>query len=132
MNQWPKFHSSMIYIVSLIQNDYKTFILSKLDVFTQHDRQIIKAEVRRSCITTIVRDQSPRSHHKGITNRVRTGNQRYPAVLGYAFANLDKISLNISTIQSGLWLCSNKPFPAFSLQDTDIGDTELVRKSAVV
>ena len=40
----------------------------------------LKAEVRRSVITTTVRDQSPRSHHKGVTGRVRTGDKRYPAL----------------------------------------------------
>ena len=39
-----------------------------------------KAEVRRSYITTTVREQRPRSHHKGATGRVRTGHQRYPAL----------------------------------------------------
>ena len=34
-----------------------------------------KAEVCRSFIT--VREQNPRSHHKGATGRVRTGHQRY-------------------------------------------------------
>ena len=32
-------------------------------------------EVRRSFITTTVREQHPRSHHKGATGRVRTGEQ---------------------------------------------------------
>ena len=39
-----------------------------------------KAEVRRGFNTTTVRDQSPRAHHKGATGRVRTGDQRYPAL----------------------------------------------------
>ena len=39
-----------------------------------------KAEVRRSFITTTVREQHPRSHHKGATGRVRTGDQRYPVL----------------------------------------------------
>ena len=41
---------------------------------------MLKAEVRRSFIATTVRDQSPRSHHKGTTSLVRTGYQRYPAL----------------------------------------------------
>ena len=41
---------------------------------------IIKAEVSRSFITTTVREQRPRSHHKGATGRVRTGDQRYPVL----------------------------------------------------
>ena len=36
------------------------------------------AEVRRSCITTTVREKRPRSHHKGATGSFRTGDQRYP------------------------------------------------------
>ena len=36
----------------------------------------VKAKVRRSFITTAVREQPPRSHHKGATGRVRTGDQR--------------------------------------------------------
>ena len=39
-----------------------------------------KAEARRSFITTTVREQRPRSHHKGTTGRVRTGDQRYPVL----------------------------------------------------
>ena len=39
-----------------------------------------KAEVRRSFITTTVREQSPRSHHKGATSRVRNGDQWYPVL----------------------------------------------------
>ena len=39
-----------------------------------------KAEVRSSFITTTVLDQSPRSHHKGATSRVRTGDQLYSAL----------------------------------------------------
>ena len=31
-------------------------------------------------MTTTVREQHPRSHHKGATGRVRTGNQRYPVL----------------------------------------------------
>ena len=33
----------------------------------------IEAEVRSSFITTTVREHRPRSHHKGATGRVRTG-----------------------------------------------------------
>ena len=40
----------------------------------------LKAEVRSSFITTTVWEQCPRSHHKGATGRVRTGNQRYPVL----------------------------------------------------
>ena len=36
--------------------------------------------VRRSSITTTVREQNPRSHYKGATGRVRTGDQRYPVL----------------------------------------------------
>ena len=36
----------------------------------------LKAEVRRSFITTTIREQRPRSHHKGAIGRVRTGDQR--------------------------------------------------------
>ena len=44
----------------------------------------LKAEVRRSFVTTTVREQRPRPHHKCATGRVRTasGDQRYP-VLGH-------------------------------------------------
>ena len=38
------------------------------------------AEVRRSFMTTTVRDQIPRSHHKGATGRFQTGDQPYPAL----------------------------------------------------
>ena len=44
----------------------------------------VPAEGRRSFITTTVREQRPRSHLKGATGRVRTGDQRYPV---YAIAN---------------------------------------------
>ena len=47
----------------------------------------LKAEVRRSFITTNVREQRPRSHHKGATGRVRTGDH---GITFYAVANLDK------------------------------------------
>ena len=40
----------------------------------------VKAEVRRSFITTTVRGQRPSSHHKGATGTVRTGDQRYPVL----------------------------------------------------
>ena len=33
-----------------------------------------------SFITTSVWDQNPRSHHKGATGRLRTGDQRYPVL----------------------------------------------------
>ena len=39
-----------------------------------------ETEIRRSFITTTVREQRPRSHHKGATGRVRTGDQRYPVL----------------------------------------------------
>ena len=45
-----------------------------------------KAEVRRSFITTTVREQHPGSHHKGATGRVRTGDQRYS--VSFIIANL--------------------------------------------
>ena len=41
---------------------------------------LFKAEARCSFITTTVREQHPRSHHKGATGRVRTGNQLYPVL----------------------------------------------------
>ena len=67
----------------------------------------VKAEVRRSFTTTTVRDQSPRSHHKGATGRVRTGDH---GIQFYAIANLDKTSLiivqspyrNLSTMSNSL------------------------------
>ena len=37
----------------------------------------------------------PRSHHKGATGRVRTGDQRRPVLQFYAIANLDKTSLRL-------------------------------------
>ena len=37
-----------------------------------------KEEIRLSFITTNIREQPSRSHHKGATARVRTGDQRYP------------------------------------------------------
>ena len=40
----------------------------------------IKAEVRRSFITTTVREQRSRSHLKGTTCGVRTGDQLYPVL----------------------------------------------------
>ena len=40
----------------------------------------IKAEVRSSFITTTVREQRPMSQHKGATDRVPTGDQRYPVL----------------------------------------------------
>ena len=39
-----------------------------------------RADVRPSFITTTVREQRPRSHHKGAIGRVRTGNQRLPVL----------------------------------------------------
>ena len=41
---------------------------------------ISEAEVRSSFITTTVREQNPRSHHKGATGRVRTGDRRHPVL----------------------------------------------------
>ena len=38
------------------------------------------AEVRRRFITATVREKRRRSHHKGATGRVRTGDQRYPVL----------------------------------------------------
>ena len=43
-------------------------------------RVTAKAEVRCSFISTTVREQHPRSHHKGPTGRVRTGDKRYPVL----------------------------------------------------
>ena len=43
--------------------------------------EFVRAEVRRSFITTTVLEQRPWSHHKGATSRVRNGNQRYPMPL---------------------------------------------------
>ena len=42
----------------------------------------LKAEIRRSFITTTVREQNlnRRSHYKGATCRVRTGNRQYPVL----------------------------------------------------
>ena len=40
----------------------------------------IKTEVHHSFITTTVWEQCPRSHHKGATSRVWTGNQLYPVL----------------------------------------------------
>ena len=39
---------------------------------------LLKAEICRSFITTTIREQRPRSHHKGATGRIRPGDQRYP------------------------------------------------------
>ena len=39
-----------------------------------------KAEVRSSFITTTVGEQNPRSHHKGATGRVRTGDRLHPVL----------------------------------------------------
>ena len=49
-----------------------------------------KAEVRRSFITTTVRDQSPRSHHKGAITRFELATN---GIQLYAIAKLDKTSL---------------------------------------
>ena len=67
-------------VASLI---YKCHILSHLLFQHEHCIKCIestrasvvshKAEVRRSFITTTVREQHPRSHHKCATGRVRTG-----------------------------------------------------------
>ena len=46
-------------------------------------------QVRRSFITTTVREQRPRSHHKGATNRVRTGDD---GIRFYAIVNLGNAS----------------------------------------
>ena len=46
-----------------------------IDINSSH-----KAEVRRSFITTTVWGLHPRSHHKGATGRVRTGNRLYPVL----------------------------------------------------
>ena len=43
-------------------------------------RVLLKAEVCSSFFTTTVWEQHPRSHHKGTTGRVRTGDQRYPVL----------------------------------------------------
>ena len=40
----------------------------------------LKEEIRSSFITTTVREQNLRSHHKGATDRFRTGDQRYPVL----------------------------------------------------
>ena len=47
-----------------------------------HNITNLKAEVLCSFITMTLLEQNPRSHHKGATGRVQTGNQLYP-VLGY-------------------------------------------------
>ena len=49
----------------------------------------MQAEVRRNFITTTVREQSHRSHYKGATGRVLTGDQRYPVL---CHCQLDKTS----------------------------------------
>ena len=54
---------------------------------------ILKAEVCSSFIITTVRDQSPRSHHKGATSRVQTGNPLYPALLCHC--QLGSLSLEL-------------------------------------
>ena len=45
-----------------------------------------KAEVRRSFITTTVREQRPRSHHKGATGGFELATN---SIQFYAIANLD-------------------------------------------
>ena len=54
--------------------------------------RILKAEVRRSFITTVttVWEQRPRSHHKGATGRVQTGDQRYLVLCHRQLAKLNK------------------------------------------
>ena len=47
---------------------------------------VVKAEVRRSFITTTVREQRPRSHHKGATGGFELATN---SIQFYAIANLD-------------------------------------------
>ena len=52
-------------------------IIADSDAINWENRLCKKAEVCSSFITTTVREQRPRSHHKGATGRVRTCNQQY-------------------------------------------------------
>ena len=50
-------------------------------------------------IITTVREQHPRSHHKGATDRVRTGDRRYPVLCHYQLGQL--ATGDLTTSESG-------------------------------
>ena len=63
-----------------------------------------RAEVRRSFITTTAREESQaRSHHKGATGRVRTGDQRLP-VLSHCQLGQDIRVYNVGCIKHKMYV----------------------------
>ena len=74
-----------------------------------------EVEARCSFITTTVLEQRPRSHHKGATGRVRSGDQRYPVLFhsscqsGQDMAMTEGIIVKVvagvnSKLLNGLWI----------------------------
>ena len=81
---WPWYKSSIYYQygrvqVWRIQETWGLLRISPVLLISFERRFLwIKAEIRRSFITATVWEQCPRTHHKGATGRVRTGNQLFP------------------------------------------------------